>query len=75
MDGFVKKNVFLLIWKIKDKVKISVFFMKMYYVIYVYELIILIEFLENLRCLFFVIFDLYYDIFFFVGVCYKKINC
>lgn len=55
--------------------KISVFFMKMYYVIYVYELIILIEFLENLRCLFFVIFDLYYDIFFFVGVCYKKINC
>lgn len=54
--------------------KISVFFMKMYYVIYVYELIILIEFLENLRCLFFVIFDLYYDIFFFVGVCYKKIN-
>lgn len=66
---------FLLFWKIKDKVKISVFFMKMYYVIYVYELIILIEFLENLRCLFFVIFDLYYDIFFFVGVCYKKINC
>lgn len=54
--------------------KISVFFMKMYYVIYVYELIILIEFLENLRCLIFVIFDLYYDIFFFVGVCYKKIN-
>lgn len=48
--------------------KISVFFMKMYYVICVYELIILIEFLENLRCLFFVIFDLYYDI----GVCYKK---
>lgn len=66
---------FLLFWKIKDKVKISVFFMKMYYVICVYELIILIEFLENLRCLFFVIFDLYYDIFFFVGVCYKKINC
>lgn len=65
---------FLFFWKIKDKVKISVFFMKMYYVIYVYELIILIEFLENLRCLFFVIFDLYYDIFFFVGVCYKKIN-
>lgn len=72
LDGFVKKNVIFIFWKTKDKVKISVLFTKMHYVIRVHESIILIEFLENSRCSSSATSDPHYDIPFSVGVRHKK---